>query len=185
MKNSRKIYLDMDGVVADFNKFASDFLGREVHWEAKDLNEEEWKRLGAVENMYFKLPLIEGATKLVALAKSFSTRFDVEFLTAIPRVTSVPSAGQDKIDWVNKYFPGMKVNFGPYSRDKQNWARPGYILVDDKRQNVEQWAEKGGIAVYHEGDFETTFKNLITAVDQEDNQAMILGKKRELYFTTI
>ncbi len=177
--NRRKIYIDMDGVVADFNKFASDLIGREVGWEGKDLSDDEWGQLQAVENFYLKLPLIEESTKLVALAKSFSTRFDIEFLTAIPRVTTLATAGQDKIDWINKYYPGMKVNFGPYSRDKKNWAKPGYILIDDKRSNVEEWAFKQGLSIYHTGDFDQTIKNLLKAIDIEDTKGVIFGKREE------
>ena len=50
----RTIYLDMDGVVADFNKFASDLLGREVGWEGKDLSSKEWDKIASVENFYLK-----------------------------------------------------------------------------------------------------------------------------------
>ena len=92
----RTIYLDMDGVVADFNKFASNVLGREIGWGVQDLSSEEWEKLGAINSLYFQLPLIEDSTKLVGIAKSFSSRFNVEFLTAVPRVTTMPSAALDK-----------------------------------------------------------------------------------------
>ena len=177
--SKRKIYIDMDGVVADFNKFVSDLLGREIGWGGKDLSDDEWEVLGSVENLYFKLPLIQDSTRLVALAKSFSTRFDVEFLTAVPRVTTMPSAGKDKINWLNKYYPGMRVNFGPYSRDKKNWAKPGYILIDDKRSNVEDWVMRNGLAVYHTGDFDQTIKNLLRAIDTIDEEGIIFGNKQE------
>lgn len=161
----RTIYLDMDGVVADFNKFASDLLGREIGWEGKDLSSEEWDILTSVENFYFKLPLIEESTMLVAAAKSFSTRFKVEFLTAVPRATTMPSAALDKKMWLDKHFPGFKVNYGPYSRDKQKWAKPGDILVDDKRSNIEEWFNAGGIGILHTGDFKVTVDNLFKSVD--------------------
>lgn len=164
----RTIYLDMDGVVADFNKFASDLLGREVHWNEKDLTPEEWNRLAAIDNMYAKLPLIKESTRLVAMAKSFQTRFYVEFLTAIPRETTMPSAQDDKREWLMRYYPGIKMNIGPFSRDKQNWCKPGDILVDDKWTNIEQWYAKGGIAIFHEGDFDITIKNLLYAVSNEE-----------------
>lgn len=164
----RTIYLDMDGVVADFNRFASDFLGRQIGWNEQDLTQEEWNKLDSIGNLYFKLPLIQESTKLVAMAKSFSTRFNVEFLTAIPRQKSMPSAESDKKQWLDIYYPGMKMNIGPYSRDKQNWCKPGDILIDDKWSNIEQWFNKGGIGIYHEGDFDITIKNLLHAISFEE-----------------
>jgi 5'(3')-deoxyribonucleotidase len=164
----RTIYLDMDGVVADFNKFASDLLGREVSWEGKDLNEEEWLRLAQIRDLYYRLPLIEESTKLVGTAKSLSTRFKVEFLTAVPRITTMPTAAEDKRRWLDEYYPGFKVNFGPFSRDKYKWARPGDILVDDKRSNISEWFEAGGVGILHLGDFDVTVANLLKAVDNID-----------------
>jgi 5'(3')-deoxyribonucleotidase len=72
----------------------------------------------------------------------------------------MPSARDDKQAWVNKYFPGMKMDIGPYSHDKQKWCRPGDILVDDRPSNIEQWTAVGGIAIYHTGDVDGTIKEL-------------------------
>ena len=157
----RTIYIDMDGVVADFDTFVSSLLERPIGWEAtSDLSDEEWKKLASVDRLYYKLPMMPDATKLIAYIKSLNTRYHIEFLTAIPRRTTIPSAQADKQAWVDKYFPGMKMNIGPYSHDKQKWCTPGDILIDDRPSNIEQWTAAGGIAVYHTGDVDASIKYL-------------------------
>jgi len=157
----RTIYIDMDGVVADFNSFVGGVLGREVGWEtSQDLSEEEWMRLASVDRLYYQLPLMPDATKLIAYIKCLSTRFYIGFLTAIPRRSSIPSAQADKQAWVDKYFPGMRMGIGPYSRDKQKWCTPGDILIDDRPSNIKEWISAGGIAIYHTGDVDATIKRL-------------------------
>ena len=155
----RTIYLDMDGVVADFDTFVEGVLGREIGWgTSQDLTDEEWVKLASVDRLYYQLPLMPDATKLVAYAKSLSTRFYVGFLTAIPRRTTIPTAQADKLAWVDKYFPGMRMDIGPYSYDKQKWCVPGDILIDDRPSNIAEWTAAGGIAVYHTGDVNATIK---------------------------
>lgn len=165
---TRTIYLDMDGVVADFNLYVSNIVGREIGWGVSDLSDEEWLFISKNENLYYQLPLIKESTKLVAAAKSFIPSFNVEFLTAIPRKSSMPSAQTDKIQWVEKYYPGIKVNFGPYSQDKQHWCRPLDILIDDKPENVEEWYAAGGIAIKHVDNFDQTIKNLVLATQKAE-----------------
>ena len=155
----KTIYIDMDGVVADFDTYVEGVLGREIGWgTSQDLTDDEWVKLASVDRLYYHLPLMPDATKLVAYAKSLSSRFYVGFLTAIPRRTTIPSAQADKQAWVDKYFPGMKMDIGPYSRDKQKWCIPGDILIDDRPSNIAEWAAAGGIAVYHTGDVNATIK---------------------------
>lgn len=158
----RTIYLDMDGVVADFDKYAEELLGRKIGWgdSTQDLTGEEWAKLASVDRLYYQLPLMPDATKLVAYVKSLSTRFQVGFLTAIPRRTTIPSARDDKQAWVNKYFPGMRMDIGPYSHDKQKWCSPGDILVDDRPSNIREWNAAGGFAIYHTGDVDATIKRI-------------------------
>ena len=158
----RTIFLDMDGVVADFDKFAEELLGREIGWgdTTQDLTAEEWVKLASVDRLYYQLPLMPDATKLVAYVKSLSTRFQIGFLTAIPRRTTIPSARADKQAWVDKYFPGMRMDIGPFSHDKHKWCSPGDILVDDRPSNIREWNAAGGIAIYHTGDVNATIKRL-------------------------
>ncbi len=152
----------MDGVVADFDTFAEEILGREIGWgdTTQDLTAEEWLRLASVNRLYYQLPLMPDATKLVAYVKSLSTRFQIGFLTAIPRRTTIPSARADKQAWVDKYFPGMRMDIGPFSHDKHKWCSPGDILVDDRPSNIREWNAAGGIAIYHTGDVNATIKRL-------------------------
>ena len=155
----------MDGVVADFDTFVSTLLGRPIGWStSSDLTDEEWKKLASVDHLYYRLPLMPDATKLIAYVKSLNTRFHIGFLTAIPRRTTVPSAHADKLAWVKKYFPGMRMDIGPYSRDKQKWCTPGDILIDDRPSNIKEWEAAGGIAVYHTGDVDATIKYLNKAI---------------------
>ena len=158
----KTIFVDMDGVVADFDTFASDLLGRKIGWHQSkfDLTSEEWEKLTTVDRLYYQLPLMPDATKLIAYVKSLSTRFYVQFLTAVPRRTTMPGARPDTQAQVDKYFPGMKMDIGPYSHDKQKWCSPGDILIDDRPSNIKEWTEAGGIAIYHTGDVDKTIKTL-------------------------
>ena len=161
----KTIYIDMDGVVADFDTYVEGVLGREIGWgTSQDLTDDEWVKLASVDRLYYHLPLMPDATKLVAYAKSLSTRFHVGFLTAIPRRTTIPSAQADKQAWVDKYFPGMKMDIGPYRRDKQKWCTPGDILIDDRPSNIVEWSAAGGIAMYHTGDVDATIKYINKAI---------------------
>ena len=162
----RTINLDMDGVVADFNTYVGNILGREVGWEGRDLTDEEWGVLTQVHNLYFHLPLITESVELVSLAKEYSKKNEVRvrFLTAIPRRTTIATAEQDKRNWVEKYFPGIPMEIGPYSKHKQNWCNPLDILVDDKQSNCWEWFYKGGISVYHVGNWKETLENFIKAL---------------------
>lgn len=164
MNMKRMINLDMDGVVADFNSYVGNILGRTIGWEGRDLSDEEWVTLTKIDRLYFQLPLIEDSRQLVDKAIS-QNDFNVRFLTAIPRRTTIASAEQDKRDWLAMYFPGVPMEIGPYSKHKQNWCNPLDILVDDKKSNCMEWFKKGGVAVYHTGNWSATMKNFRRALN--------------------
>jgi 5'(3')-deoxyribonucleotidase len=159
------IYIDMDGVVADFNGFISEKLGRSVNWTDKDITKQEWQFLLELGNIYYKLPLMRDATKLVGYCSNITPKYNVEFLTALPSKTTMPEAAPDKTQWIKKYFPLYKVNFGPFSTDKWKWCNPGDILIDDRHSNISDWCNKGnGIAILHDGNVMKTLNRLDTVV---------------------
>lgn len=162
----RTIWLDMDGVFADFEVVASEILGRKVGWGINDLLDEDWSTLQKVPNLYRNLPVMPGSTDLMEAVLNLQDEFEIKFLTAIPRVKTIPSARQDKTDWIDENFPGIPVEFGPFSKDKWKHAKFLDILIDDKPSNVLEWVSKGnGISILHEGiDFEKTIRLLKEAV---------------------
>jgi 5'(3')-deoxyribonucleotidase len=157
----KTIYLDMDGVVADFDSFATEVIGYSVGPDTM-YPKEDWMKLLNEQRLYFKLPVYPEAKSFVTEIQELSLdyNFDLKFLTAIPHGNDIPWAFSDKIYWAKKYFPGIPVWFGPYSADKQKYADPTNILIDDRESNIEEWSEAGGIAIHHIGDHANTLRRL-------------------------
>ena len=148
------IYLDMDGVLADFNTAARQYLNatKKDEQDAEKNGrwpEKSWGRLIEAPHFYRHLPKMPLADRLVRLAYRFRDElgWDVKILTAIPTKNEVPDVFQDKFDWIAEYYPGIRICFGPYSYDKQRHAKPGDILVDDRKSNCDEWAAAGGAAI--------------------------------------
>lgn len=163
--DNRIVNIDMDGVVADFDAFVLENLGRTFeHVSGPGGDKEMWSFLASVPNLYRILKPTVYAEELVDMVKATGLRY--RFLTAIPRRTPIPSAEQDKRDWVEQYFPGAEINIGPYSGDKWKWANPGDILIDDRPDNITDWNTKGaGTGIFHKyTDFDATRQKFITAV---------------------
>lgn len=147
------IYLDMDGVCADWDRAAEAFLGIPPRLNPINGNytvtEVEWNRLKEAGHFYRDLPLMPGVDQLVDLARQYRDilGWNLFFLTAIPSKNDVPEAFSDKVLWAQEHFPDIEVHFGPYAVDKYKHCRAGDILVDDRRSNCEQWTAAGGLAV--------------------------------------
>lgn len=150
----KTIYIDMDGVVADFDTAATDFLRNELNVDIANKEEGRWppgiwERIRDHHRFYRNLPKMSIADDIIKLAREFRDDLDwnLMFLTAIPKHNDMPWTFYDKMLWVQDYYPDVPVHFGPYSHDKQNHCTPGDILVDDRVDNCAQWRERGGEAI--------------------------------------
>jgi len=148
------IYLDMDGVLADFNTKAREVLGAteadsDAAAQAGRWPREKWETLKEIYHFYRILPKTPFADALVAMARRYRDElgWKLYILTAIPSGNDVPQAFQDKLEWIQEYYPDIEVHFGPYSRDKAHHCQPGDILVDDRYDNCESWTRAGGQAI--------------------------------------
>ncbi len=148
------IYLDMDGVVADFDSAAEEVLGipqrpRPINGFYK-LSELEWKSIKIKYPRFYRdLPKMEDADQLVDIGRRYRDQlgWNLLFLTAVPKEDDMHWAFWDKIHWVKERYPEIAVHFGPHSFDKWRHCRPGDILVDDRADNCQQWREAGGWAL--------------------------------------
>jgi hypothetical protein len=150
-------YLDMDGVCADWDTAAEQFLGIAPRLDPVNGNYTvdavEWKRLKTAGHFYRNLPLMPQVDQLVELARQYrdTLGWNLYFLTAVPHKNDVPEAFSDKVLWAQQHFPDIECRFGPYAVDKHKHCAAGDILVDDRLSNCEQWRAAGGMAFKVQG----------------------------------
>lgn len=143
------LYLDMDGVVADFDEYAYRTLG--LPPSEGVYPEDVWAKLAANPRIYKDLVKTPYADDLVAFCKEYCIKneYDLKFLSAVPKGNDVPWAFYDKIKWAETNFPTIPVFFGPFSKDKAQRCELGDILIDDRVSNITSWMSKGGRGVLH------------------------------------
>ena len=155
--SKRTVYLDLDGVVADFWGYAT-----RVGEYTEPLRDGEdyydlipWDRF--VDRFYFELPLMKDAVELFDQIDVLCQHsgLNLIFLTAIPDINYehkpfVQYAFYDKMKWVEKHFGDVPVFFGPYSCDKHLHCKEKQdILIDDRENNIKEWEDAGGIGILH------------------------------------
>jgi hypothetical protein len=106
----RQLYLDCDGVLADFDKGATAVLGMPPRdYEKAHGLGRFWQKLAQAPDFYFGLPLLPDAMRLFEAVKH------------LPRGNW--AAGQ-KIRWAARHFPGTRI-ITTLARDKRNHAKGG------------------------------------------------------------
>jgi hypothetical protein len=149
---SRQLYLDCDGVLADFDKGATAILGLPpTDYENRHGAARFWRKLAEAPDFYFGLPLLPDAMHLFGAVR----HLDPIILTGTPRGNW---AADQKVRWAAKYFPGTRI-VTTLARDKRNHCREGDVLVDDQLRHAQLWRDAGGVFVHHR-DAETTLKAL-------------------------
>ena len=150
-----KIYFDMDGVLADFERGVNELCDLEPPSQnAKKRkpgeDDEMWKRIRTIEHFYDRLELMPGAKEMFdAVYGKFGDR--CEILTGIPKPKrEIENAGEDKETWVRRLLSDrIKVNI-VYREEKPNYCTgKGCILIDDMERNVRDWNAMGGTGIVH------------------------------------
>jgi 5'(3')-deoxyribonucleotidase len=139
------IYLDMDGVLADWEQQAYEFFGAE--WRT-ELDKPQWGRFQDYPDYFLTLKPMEGAKELYnACCEVAGCKSQVQLLTALPNRVKFDDAARDKIMWAKRHIDqNIRVVFGPYAQDKQYHYRTNDILIDDMALNIEQWP---GFGIQH------------------------------------
>lgn len=141
-----KIYIDMDGVLADFDRWKDE----RAKTDPRVLDDKTlWDAVKEVPHFYATLEPMPEAFILMDYLRGLNVPLAI--LTALPRRSSIPEAEQDKADWVKRHIGNIEFNVGPYAIDKQRLSRPGHVLIDDNEKNIAQWNAKGGTAIFYEG----------------------------------
>lgn len=151
----QQIFLDMDGVIVDFD------AGVRRRYKADWWYPTEWKipykKLGTtfdefwyqMDNAAFwrDLPWTEDGKRIQALVEPFKPTI----LTA----SFLPKASAGKTEWLTREYPDTmkegqrRVLIANGHEAKASVAGPGKILIDDKNENIDEWEKAGGKGILY------------------------------------
>ena len=147
-----RLFLDADGVLADFDEGARRLLGMSLSvFEAKHGRGTFWKRLANADNFYGTLPEMPDARLLFDAVK----HLEPTILTGLPLGSL---AAPQKAEWAAGHFPGVPI-ITCMARDKHKHMKPGDVLVDD-RENHRAVYEAAGVVFIHHKDAEGSLRQL-------------------------
>ena len=148
-----KIYVDMDGVVADFDTRFRDLSGMAPRdFEAKYGKKAFWDLIDEENKVKFwvGIPPMPGASELI----SFVAKHDYEMLTA-PSIKKQSRLGKNL--WIRNHtgdiFPSKpRVNFK--AAKEKHLIKPQLtsfdILIDDKASTIDSWNAAGGTGILYQ-----------------------------------
>jgi 5'(3')-deoxyribonucleotidase len=147
-----RLFLDADGVLADFDEGARRLLGMDLRqFEAKHGRHEFWRRIATAKNFYGSLPEMPDARVLFEAVEHLKPTI----LTGLPLGNW---AAPQKVEWAAEHFPGVPI-ITCMARDKHKHMKPGDVLVDD-RENHRAAYEAAGVVFVHHRNAEDSLRQL-------------------------
>ena len=147
MEDKYKIYLDMDGVITDFDKRFTDLagmgpreyessFGKDKFWDFIDSKEK-----GGGVGFWVGMPWMPGGPELYNRVAQHN-----HALLSSPSRSESSKLG--KRLWKKKYTPNTDLILS-LAANKKNYANGDSILIDDRESNIQQWREAGGIGILY------------------------------------
>lgn len=147
------IYLDMDGVIADFVKRYKEMYHMEPREAEKKKEFDKFFNEFIATEQFASLDLMPG------------TMQGIEFLRKAPVLTQILSStanekrydaiSKQKMIWLQKHGITFNPIFVPGKRLKYKYASPTSIIIDDTQSVIDDWKKAGGIGILHK-DWSTT-----------------------------
>ena len=150
--NKIHYFIDMDGVLCDHDlqsrafdvkieKDANSDSG--IAYDISDYPEKFFRTMPPMTDLHLFQDYLKGID-----------RDRVHILTAVPkRRTSALSVFDEKKEWIKEYFPFIKSSniHIVFREHKQFFAKEHAhaILIDDNKNNINEWKASGGIAIWH------------------------------------
>jgi 5'(3')-deoxyribonucleotidase len=148
------LFLDMDGVLADFDFSAEKLCGMAPRlFEEKYGSEKFWATINSDPNFFLNLRPMPDAMELYNAVK----KHEPIILTGIPQGMD-PDVNQ-KRDWGRMMFGHHQRVICCQSSKKSLYIKAlGDILVDDRQRYMRKWLARGGYFIIHKNAADSIMK---------------------------
>lgn len=140
------VWLDMDGVLADFDLGYEHLTGERLVLDKTDV---DWALVDEIRGFFFALRPLPDAYMLEHFVREWS-QGDYGVITALPK-TNTADVAADKRAWLDCNFPRIpRVRFTSPGEEKAQYCRPGDVLIDDwPSKHKAKWISAGGRFIHH------------------------------------
>ena len=147
-KEIKRIFVDMDGVLADFNTGVETLTGTPFPNTDQGHNDYDERKEELTNMRLFRsLPPLPDMYDLIAYIRH--TGLPWEILTAAG-VVNRELVVWDKNEWIREYVsPSVVVTCTMTGSQKGMFALEGSVLIDDRKKNIQAWEDNGGIGILH------------------------------------
>jgi len=160
------VYVDMDGVLADFfgEVAQAHDVGywREIH--RKDLGIDQ---IAQEPGFFEMLPRLPNAGRLMrGVLRLNNDRYSI---LSSPLMSNVEDSSREKSEWLEKHLPNHPPQAIIFDHEKYKFARQAdgtpNILIDDWDTNIRLWEANGGIGIlYRDTECDRALKQLQAAL---------------------
>lgn len=143
-----KIYLDMDGVICNFERKYFERYG-ELPGSMRDRKEFSSNWIDFVTTRQFEnLDWWPGAHELLDYVNSLEN-VEIEILSSSGGEQYHDIVTEQKIKWLKDKGIPYKVNIVAGRKNKSKYASPDTILIDDTYDVIQAFIDAGGIGIHH------------------------------------
>jgi len=143
------LYLDMDGVIADFYTLLSEWF-KVDHWKEIKTREEILERLKG-SSFFSEIPVFDN-TYLILDIVDYYSKGNWSILST-PLEGDFENSVKHKNIWLDKVLEQAGIEpRSPhierfYSHKKWEYALPNTVLIDDRPQNINDFIKAGGLGI--------------------------------------
>lgn len=140
-----KIYVDMDGVLCNFEKRYEERYGNlddkpRIKFRSNFDDFIKTKQFATLDPMPDMKVLVDYLNQL---------KIPKEICSSTAYEETYEDIKEQKEKWLKEHDIKWKANFVPGKRHKYKFATPDSVIIDDTLSVIEDWRKAGGIGIWH------------------------------------